>query len=92
MFVIEDEIHAEIQDGRFDLFADAVEELKYRANIPWNEKPDLAPCSGWKTCGRKYEIVEYDISSNPWKEISRIAAIEISASGVKWLFANSENQ
>ena len=67
--------------GKFPSFRQAIDELQRLAAIPWNEKPNRAPCSNWKTCGRNYEVVEYDES---WSEVRRISVLEVSASGVKW--------
>lgn len=89
MFVIEDEIHAE-QHGRFANFADAMAELRRRAEISWDEAPNAAPCKNWRTCGREYVIVEYDNSQAPWKELGRVPALEISASGVRWARRDTE--
>jgi hypothetical protein len=83
MFVIEDERHAEIQ-GQFDGFQQAIAELMRRATIPWNEAPNRAPCTDWETCGRTYEVIEYDDSHLPWKELRRVIVLDISSSGVKW--------
>jgi hypothetical protein len=88
MFVIEDEKHADLI-GRFASYELAVLELKRLAELPWNEKPNRAPCSSWGKCGRAYEIVEYDDSSSPWKEIHRVAALNVSACGVEWRIAPS---
>jgi hypothetical protein len=84
MFRIEDERHAEPQEGDFDSFASAVAELKRRAEMRWDEAPNVAPCTNWKDCGRSYEVVEYDTSSHPWTERSRVAVLDVSASGVTW--------
>jgi hypothetical protein len=83
MFVIEDERHAEPQ-GRFVGFQQAIVELKRRAEIPWDQEPNRAPCMGWETCGRTYVVIEYDDSHLPWKELRRVTVLDISASGVKW--------
>lgn len=83
MVIIEDEAHAEPQ-GEFSSIGDAVSELKRRADIPWDEYPNRAPCMSWRTCGRRYEIVEYDNSHLPWTELRRIAALDVSAAGVVW--------
>jgi hypothetical protein len=83
MFVIEDERHAEPQ-GEYSSFEQAIAELKRRANIPWDQDPNRAPCTSWLTCGRTYEVIEYDDSHSPWKELRRVAMLEVSASGVKW--------
>jgi hypothetical protein len=85
MFVIEDERHAELQDGEFASLAEAVEELKRRATIPWNEAPNVAPCTSWRTCGRTYEVVEYDMTEALWKQLQRHAMLEVTAEGAKWL-------
>ena len=85
MFIIEDELHAEHQDGTFGSFEEALAELKRRANLPWDQAPNVAPCTSWRTCGRNYEIIEFDDSTSPWKQLSRVPALEISAKGAKWL-------
>ena len=84
MFIIEDEAHAELQDGEFETQPDAMVELHRRAAIPWDQAPNLAPCTSWQTCGRRYELVEYDKSATPWIELSRRPILDISAQGVRW--------
>jgi hypothetical protein len=85
MFRIEDERHAEPQEGEYQSLAEAVAELRRRALLQWDERPNVAPCQQWRTCGRSYEIVEYDTSSTPWRELSRLPYLEVAASGVRWL-------
>ena len=85
MFIIEDEWHAEIQDGQFATRQDAIAELKRRAAIPWDERPNQAPCVSWRTCGRRYVLIEYDGSQIPWRELSRVDVLDISAAEVRWL-------
>ena len=92
MFIIEDAIHAEYQDGEFTTFTEALTEVQRRAVLPWNEPPNVAPCTGWVTCGRAYVIIEYDASSTPWKELQRIPALEIGAAGIKWLYPDPEGK
>ncbi|GAM96734.1 hypothetical protein U91I_00354 [alpha proteobacterium U9-1i] len=76
MFTIEDEAHAELQDGEFGTEQDAMTELRRRAAIPWNEEPNLAPCTN--------VLVEYDKTATPRRERSRRAILDISAEGVFW--------
>lgn len=83
MFVVEDERHAE-QIDEFHSREDAIAELRRLAGMPWDQEPNVAPCTGWVTCGRSYEIVEYDTSRKPWRELSRTLTLEISALGVRW--------
>jgi len=80
-------MHAE-QHGKFLSIEDAIAELRLRAGIPWDKKPNAAPCTNWRNCGRKYELVEYDDSSRPWKVINRIAALNVSAKGVFWVLSD----
>jgi hypothetical protein len=84
MFMIEDETHCE-SAGRFGTFEDALAELRKRADVPWDMEPNRAPCVGWRTCGRTYEIVEYDDSQIPWRPLNRVRVLEISAGGVNWV-------
>jgi hypothetical protein len=85
MFRIEDERHAEPQEGQYQSLAEAVAELQRRALLPWYQPPNVAPCQNWRNCGRTYEIVEYDTSSTPWRELSRVPYLEVTATGVRWL-------
>jgi hypothetical protein len=85
VFIIEDERHCEPQEGLYQSLAEAVSELRRRAALPWDERPNVAPCKQWRTCGRTYEIVEYDTSSTPWRELSRVTYLEVTAGGVRWL-------
>lgn len=84
MFVIEDDLHGELQDGQFATRQDAISELKRRAKIPWDQAPNKAPCQSWRTCGRNYAVIEYDDSCSPWKELSRIYVLKVFATGVMW--------
>ena len=83
IYTIEDEFHAEEQ-GEYSTYEDALEELKKRKRIPWNQKPNKCPCSSWQTCGRKYEIIEYETNTKPWTKISQKPVLEVSAREVKW--------
>jgi len=85
VFKIEDEWHAELQDGDFPSLAAAATELRRLAEIPWDQTPNVAPCTGWRICGRRYEVVEYDTSVDPWRHIRRIAVLEIDSKGTRWL-------
>lgn len=84
MFVIEDDWHAEPLKGNYHTWDDAMDELRRLASISWDQEPNLAPCTGWRDCGRKYEIIEYDSNPTPWKLISRHSVLEIDANGVRW--------
>jgi hypothetical protein len=84
MFVVEDEIHAE-QLGKFSSFEAAISELRRFAAIAWDQHPNLAPCTSWQTCGREYEIIEYDTLSTPWIELRRVRVLNVSANRIEWL-------
>ena len=83
LFVIEDQAHAE-QCSEHATLDEAVAKLGQLARISWNEKPNVVPCTSWRTCGRRYEIVQYETSSHPWKELGRTPALEINGKGVFW--------
>ncbi len=81
MFVIEDEWHCE-QFGEFETSKRARFELERFAKIAWDEEPNAAPCMSWRTCGRRYWIIEYDEGS---RMLSRQAVLDVSSKGVEWL-------
>ena len=83
MIRIEDNIHCEVQ-GTFASFDEALAELQRRAKLPWNAPPNAAPCSSSPTCGREYEICEYDNSQSPWKSVRRVTVLWVSAKEVRW--------
>ena len=87
-FVIEDELHSEIC-GEFPSLETALAELKRFASIPWDEEPNVAPCTNWRECGRDYEIIEYEGSPGSWLQVKRVPALEISSKGTKWADAFS---
>jgi len=80
MFVIEDEAHCEVQQGKFQTRAEAIAELERRAAIPGDEEPNRAPCRNWRNCGRRYAIVKFDDEN----ELSSEYVLRISAKGVEW--------
>ena len=83
-FIIEDEKHAEPQ-GEYDSLDDAFIELVRRSKIAWDSEPNQCPCMSWKTCGRDYQILEYDISTKPyWTLLNSTPVLEVSAKGVNW--------
>ena len=84
LFMVEDETHCE-SGGNFATFDDALAELRRRSCVPWDSEPNRAPCVQWRTCGRTYEIIEYDTSHAPWKQLQRVRVLEISAAGVRWV-------
>jgi hypothetical protein len=84
MFVIEDEAHVELQSGEYPTLEAATNELRRRATIPWDQEPTVAPCNNWRSCGRRYEIIEYDNSETPWKVLSRRSVLDINAEYIRW--------
>lgn len=86
MFVIEDEAHDEPL-RRFDRRDDALAELRRLSTLPWDQAPNRAPCTRWRTCGRRYELVEYDTGSRPWRELRRQPMLEVTQAAVTWLDA-----
>lgn len=83
MFVIEADLHGEFF-GEYITFDEAMTQLRAWALVPWDEHPNLAPCTSWQTCGRSYEIVEYDRTATPWRRIRAIPVLQVDAQGAKW--------
>ena len=83
MFVIEDYTHCDL-NNKFETFELALAELRRRARVPWDQEPNRAPCTKWRTCNRTYEVAEYDVSEKPRKLIRRVPVLKVSASGVEW--------
>lgn len=84
MFVIEDEWHAE-WIGEFNSREEAVAELRRLATVPWDEAPNVCPCTSWRTCGRRYHVIQFETSSEPWRQLSNDAVLEVSAKTTAWL-------
>lgn len=84
MFVIEDEWHAEWM-GEFDSREEADAEIRRLASLPWDEAPNVCPCTSWRTCGRRYHIIQFETSYEPWRSLSDEAVLEVSAKATAWL-------
>ncbi len=84
MFILEDEIHCEQE--QFATFELALAKAQWLAQIPWDERPNRAPCTSWRTCGRDYCIVEAerDETTGSWAFGQTLPIFEISAQGILW--------
>ena len=82
-FVLEDDFHAEWQ-GEYGSLEEALEELKRRATLPWDDEPNRCPCTSWRTCHRDYHILEFDNSTTPWGKLRDLGYLEVSAKGAVW--------
>jgi hypothetical protein len=83
MYIIEDEIHAE-WCGEYQAKEEALAELRSRSNIRWDDPPNVCPCKSWRTCGRKYVLLEFDSAGAPWAELSRTPVLAVSAEETRW--------
>ena len=83
-FSIEDEVHAEWQ-GDFPTFESALDELKNRAQIPWYEKPNVCPCTGWEKCERRYTITEFIVGDETYSPQREEEVLSVSVKGTFWL-------
>ncbi len=83
MFIIDDADHCEYIE-RFATREEALARLLQLSRMPWDAKPNRAPCMSWKTCGRRYELIEVD-DSVPYSLVEQTPIFEISAEGVRWL-------
>ena len=80
IFVVEDEFHAE-WIGKFGTRDAALAELRRLFDLPWDHPDNRAPCTSWRSCGRRYALIEYDDTTDPWREISASPAFDVSAAG-----------
>jgi hypothetical protein len=78
VFIIEDEIHAETQEGEYATFEEAVAELQRRASLPWDVPPNRPPCMSWRTCERRYIIIDLE-------SLHRIPFLRLCADETNWL-------
>ena len=83
MFAIDDDLHADMI-GTFPTREEAIQELRRLRAIAWDQPPNQAPCMSWRTCGRRYVLVEFDDRFTPWRTLASVLALEISAAGVVW--------
>ena len=83
MFTIEDDSHGDLL-GEYNTFDEAMTQLRAWARIAWDQKPNRAPCTSWQTCGRSYEIVEYDCTATPWNRVRTTPILQVDARGVRW--------
>ncbi|NVK04574.1 MAG: hypothetical protein HWD92_07110 [Flavobacteriia bacterium] len=84
MFRIEDDIHAELQEGHFETFEQALQALKVRAEIPYDQAPNACPCTSWMNCERQYRIIDYGNNNSTLKNLKDPIILTISANGVTW--------
>lgn len=87
-FIIEDAFHCEL-DEEYKTFEDALNEIKKRTTIPWNQKPNRPPCKSWEQCQRIYHIVEYQCDNKPWKKIQEWPIVGIERDKITWLSKES---
>ncbi len=81
-FIIEEEGHAEFI-GEFETFEKAITELRRISKIPWNESPNISPCSN-PNCGRDYMLIEYEVSDNHWEVIKSDFVLSVGPYLVAW--------
>ena len=84
LFLVEDDKHAD-WISKWSTRAEAQAELERLASISWDEEPNRCPCGSWRTCGRWYQIVEFDTTGPDWREVNRERLLDVGSKGVKWL-------
>ena len=71
--------------GDYDSFDGALAELRRLAALPWDAEPNIAPCTSWRTCGRRYGLIELNATESFPHEVRRAHVLDVSAEGVKWI-------
>lgn len=82
-YLIEDNVHA-IIEWEYNTYNEALNELKRRSNLSWDNEINVAPCISWKTCSKLYVIKKYDTKNTPYKLISEEEILEISSKWIEW--------
>ena len=82
MFSIDDQDHGD-RVGSFRTLDAALGELNRLARIPWDEKPNHAPCTSWETCGRSWAL-RAQTSTEPDAPSRVVATLEVSRRGPQW--------
>jgi hypothetical protein len=82
-FELRDDLHDETQ-GHFGSRNEAIAEAARLAALPWNQPPNLAPCASWESCGRNYEVVEFDTSGESRSVLGVTPVVSIDRDGVRW--------
>ena len=80
-FIVDDQRHCQ-RMGQFDSYEAARLAIIGFVSNPWNEKPNRAPCSNWKKCGRHYDIIE---TSESGAYLTSTPVCKIDCEGVIWL-------
>lgn len=81
IFAVEDELHAEWM-GQFSSKKDALAFLdRLRAEPDCTE--NRAPCTSWRSCGRKYWLLEYEDNLPVWRMIASEPAFEVRGGTVR---------
>lgn len=88
MFSIDDAEHLDL-GSRYPSFDLAIAEVVRRAALAWDEEPNRAPCREWRTCGRVYEVREYDDGVTPWRLLGRLKVVRVSAAGAAWVHGSA---
>ena len=83
MFLIYDEIHCD-HIAEFETREAALDELRRLSTLPWEHEPNRAPCKSWRTCERDYQLIEFEVIDERWRELSHVPALNISHAGVNW--------
>lgn len=78
MFTIYDDIHCDYT-GNFETKEAGLAELDRLSKLPWDQEPNTAPCKGWKECGRKWKLIEYDGVIEPLNKERLIAVITVES-------------
>jgi len=83
-FELGDDLDDETQ-GHFGSRNEAIAEAARLAALPWNQPRNLAPCASWESCGRNYEVVEFDTAGEvAWFFLGVTPVVGIGRDGVRW--------
>jgi hypothetical protein len=91
VYAIYDDVHCELGNESATL-AESLAELDRLARLRWDEWPNLAPCSQWASCGRRYRVVELSLDrSAPYSRVPVAPRLCVGYNGTRWLSMTDPN-
>jgi hypothetical protein len=91
VYFIEDETHS-VHIAQKNTFLEALRAIEEYSKLKWDEPPNKCPCRSWKTCHRKYTIIEGRTIDGKWSHISTTPICDVSANGVFWHYTERKNE
>jgi hypothetical protein len=91
VYAIYDDVHCQL-GNEFATLAQSLAELDRLGGLSWNEPPNVAPCSDWASCGRRYRVIELSTDrSAPYSHVPVAPRLCVGYNGIRWLSTRDPN-